>query len=97
MVESTIVQHTSAAEPVKMGEVNIYPVSRSYRLNLPGASGGISWSRPLGVIVEDQVGRRQVLPVKDVTRRYQVFILIAGFVTTLFTWLAFKQFRSNKQ
>lgn len=97
MAERTLVQHTSAGEPVDIGDLNLYPISRAYRINFPGANGGISWNRPLGVIVEDQQGNRQVLPVKDVTRRYQISILSAGFLATLFTWLVLKRFKSPKQ
>jgi hypothetical protein len=97
MTEKTLVQHTSAGEPINIGDLNIYPVSRTYRFNFPGTNGGISWNRPLGVIVEDQLGNRQVLPVKDVTRRYQISILSAGFLATLLTWLVLKRFNSPKQ
>lgn len=97
MAESTLVQHTSAGEPVNIGDVNIYPISRTYRLNFPRVHGGISWNRPLGVIVEDQLGNRQILPVRDVTRRYQVFILGTGFLATLVTWLMLKRTSTSRQ
>lgn len=94
MAERTLVQQTSAGEPVNVGDVKVYPVSRSYRLNFPRAKGGISWNRPLGIIVEDQAGGRQVLPVEDQTRRFQIMILSAGFLATLFTWLVLRRFKS---
>lgn len=94
MAERIIVQHTSAGEPISHGDVNIYPVSRTYRINFPRVHGGISWNRPYGVIVEDQQGNHQVLPVKDITRRYQVIILGAGFFISLFTWLVLNRKKS---
>jgi hypothetical protein len=94
MAERIIVQHTSAGEPISQGDVNIYPVSRTYRINFPRLRGGISWNRPYGVIVEDHMGNRQVLPVKDITRRYQVIILSAGLFVSLFTLLVLNRKKS---
>jgi hypothetical protein len=91
MVKSILIQQTSAGEPVNAGEVNVYPVARSYRINFPGARGGIVWNRPLAVIVEDSRGSRQFIPVQDRTRQLQVAILAAGFFGTLLTWLIFRR------
>ena len=91
MAKSILVQQTSWGEPVNAGEVNVYPIARSYRINFPGARGGIVWNRPLAVIVEDSRGGRQIIPVQDRTRQLQVAILAAGFFGTLLTWLIFRR------
>lgn len=91
MAKKILVQQTSAGEPVIAGEVRIYPVARSYRINFPAASGGIVWNRPLAVIVEDSNGSRQIIPVQDRTRQLQITFLAAGFFGTLLTWLIFRR------
>ncbi|MBE9473772.1 MAG: hypothetical protein IMY85_02710 [Chloroflexi bacterium] len=91
MAKSILVQQTIAGEPVNVGEVSVYPVARSYRINFPAARGGIVWNRPLAVIVEDSSGSRQIIPVQDRTRQLQIAILAAGFVSTLLTWLIFRR------
>ena len=93
MANSFLVQQTSSGEPVDMGDVKVYPVARSYRINFPSGQGGIAWNRPLAVIVEDSHGNRQVLPVHDRTRQLQVGILLAGLLGTILTWLIFRQSR----
>jgi len=94
MANRLIVQQTSSGEPVVVGDVKVYPVARSYRINFPGNQGGILWNRPLAVIVEDSQGSRQVIPVQDRTRQLQVGILLAGLFGTIFTWLILRQSRS---
>lgn len=97
MANSFLVQQTSSGEPVVVGDVKLYPVARSYRINFPSDQGGISWNRPLAVIVEDSHGSRQIIPVQDRTRQLQVGILIAGLLGTILTWLILRQSRSFKQ
>lgn len=94
MAERILVQQTSAGEPVIAGDIKIYPVARSYRLNFPSGHGGIVWNRPRSVIVEDVMGRRQIIPIQDYTRRMQIFILAAGLITALLTWLIFRNSKS---
>ncbi len=91
MAKSILVQQTSAGKPVNAGEVIIYPVARSYRINFPAARGGIVWNRPLAVIVEDSSGSRQIIPIQDRTRQLQIAFLAAGFFGTLLIWLKFRR------
>ena len=93
MLKKILVQQTSAGEPVVVNDLTVYPVARSYRVNMPGARGGIVWNRPLAVIVEDTDGTRQILPVIDRTRQLQIAIFSAGFIVTLLTWLIFRKSR----
>lgn len=93
MAKKILIQETSAGEPVQVNNLTVYPVARSYRINMPGTRGGVVWNRPLAVIVEDNQGTRQVLAVIDRTRRLQIAILGAGLVITLLTWLIFRNSR----
>ncbi|MCJ7535558.1 MAG: hypothetical protein WA997_11075 [Anaerolineales bacterium] len=97
MGKKILVQQTSAGEPVEVNGLTVYPVARSYRINMPGARGGIVWNRPLAVIVEDADGTRQILPVIDRTRQLQIAIFSAGFIGTLLTWLIFRKSRKPAQ
>lgn len=94
MGKKLIVQQTSAGEPVEIGNLTLYPVARSYRINMPAVRGGLIWNRPMAVIVEEQDGARQVLPIVDQTRQLQIAILIAGFIGTLLTWILFRKPRN---
>ena len=91
MAKRILIQQTSAGEPVQVGEARVYPVARSYMVNLPGGRGGIAWNKPLAVIVEDSQGKRQIIPVHDRTRRLQVAILASGLVASLLTWAIFRR------
>ena len=94
MTRRILVQQTSAGEPVITGDLKIYPVARSYRVNFPSDQGGIVWNRPLSVIVEDSRGNRQIIPIQDRTRQLQIGILAAGFIMSMITWFAFRKSRS---
>jgi hypothetical protein len=93
MAERILIQQTSSGDPISVGDLNVYPVARSYRMIFPGGQGGMVWSKPLGVIVEDQHGSRQTIPLPDVTRRLQVAILLAGFLGSLLAWMIVKRTR----
>ncbi|MBE0429693.1 MAG: hypothetical protein IBX61_07445 [Thermoleophilia bacterium] len=68
---------TSRGKPVMAGEVEITPVARSWRLNLPTVPGqkrALILNRPRAVEIRGSGGRRQTLPVRDRTRRSQLAI-----------------------
>jgi hypothetical protein len=95
MANRVLVKQTSAGEPVSVGDVNVYPLSRSYRLDFPADRGGILWNRPLAVIVEDQQGDRRVIPIQDRTRMMQIGILSAGLLGSILLWLILRRSTSN--
>lgn len=94
MAKRILIQQTSAGEPVTAGDIKVYPVARSYRLNFPSGYGGIVWNRPRSVIVEDAMGRRQIIPIHDYTRRMQIGILASGLIVALLSWLVFRNAKS---
>jgi hypothetical protein len=93
MAERFLVQQTSSGEPIIVGDLNVFPVARSYRINFPKDRGGVLWNRPLAVIVEDQHGSRQIIPVPDKTRRLQMAILAAGLFGSFFAWMILRRSR----
>jgi hypothetical protein len=67
---------TYSGQPVTVGEHRLVPFHQAVRfdLRLPLRWGrwqyGVVWNRPTAVWVQNAQGQEQVLPVKDVTRRW---------------------------
>ncbi|MGE5278525.1 MAG: hypothetical protein ACM3SU_16155 [Acidobacteriota bacterium] len=69
-------ESTRGASVEHAGRV-LRPVAWTLVLRLPGRAGGLVWSRPLGVEVEEGAGKRLV-PVPDRTRQIQWLLLGMG-------------------
>ncbi len=82
---------TTAGEPVSVGEREIVPIARSVRVQMPVVQGGLIWNRPVAVVVRTASGQEYELPVHDVTRRAQLFVLVAGILGSLLMWLALRR------
>lgn len=63
---------------VDAGGTRVLPLVRVLRLGAPGGGAALVWSRPLAIVAD---GRR--LPVRDVTRRWQLALLVAGLLASL--------------
>ena len=74
--------------PLQAGTRRIVPFAQVVRLNVPGMNGGIIWNRPHALLVQEADGSERVLPIPDLTRQLQVFLLAAGFFAGLLFWLA---------
>jgi hypothetical protein len=83
----------SSGDPVKVGDVTVTPQSQALIVRWPW--GGFVWNRPVAVTVERD-GRRERLPVPDVTRWAQVGILVAGLAFLTMGWAASVR-RNGKQ
>jgi len=73
-------------EPVKFGDRQMIPISQVLRIQPPMLNLGLVWNRPASIVVRQADGSEQVLPVIDVTRRYQWSIFAAGIVFSAFFW-----------
>lgn len=62
------------------GPVSVTPIVKVAHLQLPGLTGGMIWNRPVGVLVQTAEGSQVRLPVRDVTRYFQVAFLAAGLL-----------------
>ncbi len=91
MGKRPLIQQTNAGEPIEVGNLAVYPIARSYRINLPAARGGLIWNRPLAVIVEQENGERQILPIVDQTRRLQIGFWLTALLGTMMIWLLFRK------
>lgn len=82
-----------AGQPVQVGRRIITPFAQSFQLTFPGWIGGLIWNRPVSVLVQDEDGQEEVIPIPDVTR--QTIWAFAGFslVLMLVSWILVKLYR----
>ena len=70
-------------EPVTVGEMQVTPLAKTFRLPIPSISGGLVWNRPFAVEVRAADGKEWSLPVPDVTRQAQIALLAMGLIGVL--------------
>ncbi len=87
MLNNIIRIETKAGEPITAGSARLIPFSRSVHIQIPGLPGGVIWNRPISVAVIDADGNEQILPVLDVTRQVQLFLLGACLAGAAFILL----------
>ena len=61
----------------RIGNFDLTPVSQVLKVRIPGYHAGLVWNRPRAVVVRDQDGIEQTLPVIDVTR-VAIWAMLAG-------------------
>jgi hypothetical protein len=78
-------------EPILYDGGRLIPFSRSrvFRCRWPRAV--LIWNRPAAVLVKKGDGEEQVIPIVDVTRRWQVGLLGGSLVAALFIWLGMRK------
>ena len=70
-------------QPVAVGDLSIRPEAQALQVRFPW--GGFVLNRPVGVLVDD--GERvERIPIVDVTRYAQIFLLTMAGVFTLLRW-----------
>ncbi len=74
---------TKAGDPIQAGNTHIIPFSKIFRINIPGLPGGLIWNRPSSIVVMNEGGGEQVIPIQDVTRQGLWTMMAAGFFTCL--------------
>ena len=83
MLRSFIKVEKKASQPIPWGDGRITVWSRVVRINFPKQSGGLIWNRPVAVSLSSAGGGEQVLPIRDVTRQAQLWLLAAGLLGAL--------------
>lgn len=78
----------ASAEPVRVDDITVTPVSRALVVRLP--RGGFIWHRPTAVLVE-QGARARRIPIVDVTRILQVGLLGLAVLTASASLLWFRR------
>jgi hypothetical protein len=74
-------------KPMRVGEGEITPYSRSTTVLFPGMAGGLVWNRPAGVLVNQSDGSEVTLLIRDATRIAQITLLAIGLLGGLTAWL----------
>jgi hypothetical protein len=70
-------QEIRSGEAMQVGDYQITPQTRVFRIRLPGRNSGLVWNRPSSVIVRTANGQEKILPVRDVTR-VAIWSMLAG-------------------
>jgi hypothetical protein len=74
--------------PIRTRNAALTPFSQALRIQLPGLPGGLVWNRPTSVLVVNNDGQEQVLPIQDVTRQIVWTLLGAStLIAVLFSIL----------
>ncbi len=87
---------TNVGKAVHLNGSTIVPIARSVHIRLPLLSGGLIWNRPIAVLVRPDDGIEYTLPVRDVTRRLQLFVLAAGVLGSMLLWLLQRRRRLSR-
>ena len=72
---------------MQVGETEVTPYARATMVQSPGLLVGLVWNRPAGVLVKRSDGSEARLPIRDVTRRAQISLLLLGFLGGLAAWV----------
>ncbi len=78
-----IEREIQSGEALQVGNYEITPQAQLYRIRIPGCRAALAWNRPHAVIVRNEDGSEEVLPVRDVTREVIWSMLAGGLLGTL--------------
>lgn len=82
-LQEMIKLETKPGQPVAVGDLSIRPEAQALQVRFPW--GGLVLNRPVGVLVDD--GERvERIPIVDVTRTAQIFLLAMAGVFILMRW-----------
>jgi hypothetical protein len=93
MLKSFIQVESKASKPIPWGDGHVTIWSRVVRFHFPRRSGGLIWNRPVSVSVRTAGGDERTLPIHDVTRQAQLWLLAAGLAGALGLAAAYRQAR----
>lgn len=79
-----------AGQPVQVGKRTITPFAQSFQLTFPGWIGGLIWNRPVSVLVQDEDGQEEVIPISDVTRQTIWVFTGVSLLLMLVSWMLVK-------
>jgi hypothetical protein len=73
----TFEREIRTGKSMQVGEYEITPQTRVWRIRLPGQRAGLIWNRPAAVLVRTADGQESSIPVRDVTR-LMIWSMLAG-------------------
>ena len=80
-----------SGEPWRVGDVELTPTTRVFKIQVPGHHAGLIWNRPKSVIVKTSDGQETTLPVMDVTRIAIWAMLAGGLLGAMMIGLFFRR------
>jgi hypothetical protein len=83
MLRPFIKVERKASQPIPWGNGHVTVWSRVVRVQFPKLSGGLIWNRPLAISLSSGGGGQQMLPIHDVTRQAQLWLLAAGLLAAV--------------
>lgn len=83
MASKLIQVQTRPGTEIHSGSLRLTPYAQSLVLRLPSGQGGLVWNRPVSVLARHPDGREVTLPVRDVTRLWQIGLLALGVLGAL--------------
>ncbi len=88
---------TRAGQPIHAGGRTLILFARSLRIRFPRLSGGLVWNGPASVLVQSTDGQEEILPVHDVTRRFQLCLIVLSLSTLLITTIISSKHNTAKE
>ena len=86
--------NTVQGQPIEAGALRLTPESQAVIVRLP--FGGLVWHRPTAVIVEQRGQARRRLPILDVTRVFQIGVVLGTLAITAVCLILASASRSHK-
>ncbi len=74
---------TNIGEPIHFAGGRLIPFSRSLIIRSPWRPAMLVWNRPAAVLFKNNDGQEKVIPVVDVTRRWQIVLFGGALISTL--------------
>jgi hypothetical protein len=80
--------HTGVGQPVIAGDTIVTPQFQALIVRLP--IGGFVWNRPTAILVE-QGGQAKHIPIRDISRITQLWLLGLSLVLSIVSLIKFSQ------
>lgn len=89
---------TTAGVPFHSRNLRVTPFARAYRIQFPGVTAEAVWARPVSVLVQDdRTGEETVIPIIDVTRLVQWYLLGTSLLTLLLVFATSRKKKKQKE
>ena len=79
---------TGVGQPVIAGDTSVTPQFQALIVRLP--IGGFVWNRPTAILVE-QGGQTKRIPIRDITRMTQLWLLAFSLALSIVSLIKFSQ------
>lgn len=80
---------TVAGDPIQLDNAQLITFSQALHVRIPGLWGGVLWERPVSILVIQNDGEEEIIPIQDVSR----YVIIAIFGVSLLAWFVVRRYR----